>query len=97
VKRLEGRYSPDAMIDALLLSAPLRSSREELLESLDPRHFIDIRTIPGGPAPGTVLSSVDDALADCANSKAWLNARDAALAKYPKDLEAACRSLSQGS
>jgi argininosuccinate lyase len=57
VRELDGNYSAPAMIDALEALAPLHLgralgvSRDELLEALDPWHFVAIRHHPGGPAP----------------------------------------------
>ena len=49
-------YSPTLMVDTVQrlareqLGRNLQTSREELLRALDPRWFVSIRRIPGGPA-----------------------------------------------
>ncbi len=65
VRHLHGRYSPGAMADAVTALAPasigrpLRANRSTLLQALDPRWFVDTRTVPGGPA----LQAMEPALA----------------------------------
>ena len=99
VKDLKGRYSPAAMVDSVEMLAPslfsrgLRTSREELLEALDARHFVDIRNIPGGPATEAVQSALQQAEAHLAETRAWIEAKSAALAAYPDRIREACRQL----
>jgi len=56
VRQLAGNYNPDTMattVQTLLANDPehpLQVDLGILRQSLDAQHFIDIRTIPGGPA-----------------------------------------------
>jgi argininosuccinate lyase len=100
VKALNGHYSPAAMVESVQLLAPshfgrqLRTSREELLEALDPRHFVDIRRIPGGPAPEALKPALDQEQAHLAETKVWIEAKSALLAAYPGWIKEALLRLS---
>ncbi len=94
VKKLNGQYSPDAMVDAVISLKPLRASREQLLQSLDPRHFVNIRTIPGGPSPEALKSALALAEDHRAETRAWISEKSALLEAYPKRLTS--RSSSAG-
>jgi argininosuccinate lyase len=96
VKHLEGKYSPSAMADAVetlapaQLGRPLRTSRAELLASMDPRHFVDIRKIPGGPSPEALRPALDQAGAEVRGVKAWIAAKDELFQTYPRMIRDAC-------
>jgi len=89
VRELRGRYSAQAMIDAVAALAPLHIgrtlgiSREELLEALDPHHFVAIRRLPGGPAPDAMEPALHTAGANLAEAERWIVEKSAALAAYP--------------
>jgi argininosuccinate lyase len=51
VKALNGPLFPRSVEAVKSLAPFLTASRAELLEALDPRHFIDIRRIPEAPPP----------------------------------------------
>jgi argininosuccinate lyase len=99
VKELNGHYSALAFVESVESLAPmhfgrpLRISREELLEALDPRHFVDIRRIPGGPAPEAMQTALEQAEDNLAESQAWVLAKSAAQADYPEAIRTACRTL----
>jgi len=99
VKELNGRYSELAFVESVEALAPsylgraLRISRDELLEALDPRHFVNIRRIPGGPAPEALQTALEQADANLKKSRTWLEAKSAAQAAYPEAIASACRSL----
>ena len=99
VKELKGKYSAPAMVDAVEALAPshlgreLRTGREELLEALDPRHFVDIRSVPGGPAPEALRPALEQAEAHLAETRVWIEAKSAVLAAYPDRIKEACRRL----
>jgi argininosuccinate lyase len=91
VKALHGRYSPEAMVDAVVSLAPsLKASRAELLEALDPRHFVEIRRIPGGPAPEVLKSALEEAENHIAETQGWLAKKTALMAGYPRRIEEEC-------
>ncbi len=99
VKELKGKYSAAAMVDAVETLAPshfgrpLRTSREELLEALDPRHFVDIRRVPGGPAPEALRPALEEAEAHLAETRRWTQAKSEALEAYPSRIKDFCHRL----
>jgi argininosuccinate lyase len=89
VKYLNGDYSPTAMADAIETLAPrLSLSRAELLESLDPRHFVNVRAIQGGPAPEAMSPALQQAASEIAEARKWLEAKSALMAEYPDRIRA---------
>jgi argininosuccinate lyase len=99
VKELQGKYSPAAMVDAIETLAPahfgreLRISREELLESLDPRHFVDIRSVPGGTSPEALKSAIAQAESHLAETQRWTREKSEALEAYPGRIQDVRRTL----
>jgi argininosuccinate lyase len=71
----------------------LRTSRAELLEALDPWHFVAIRRSPGGPAPEAIRPALELAQADLADAERWIQEKSAALAAYPHQIKSACNTL----
>jgi argininosuccinate lyase len=84
VRSLHGHYSAEAMVDAVLASQPLRTSREVLLKALDPVNFVAIRRIPGGPALEPVTAAIHETETEIASVEAWLASKNALLEAYPK-------------
>jgi argininosuccinate lyase len=99
VRELRGSYSVQAMIDAVAALAPLHIgralgiSREDLLEALDPHHFVAIRHLPGGPAPHAVAAALDLAEADLAETERWIVEKSAALVAYPVRIKSGYHEL----
>jgi argininosuccinate lyase len=89
VKLLDGTYSDAAMAEAVETLAPsqfgreLRISRANLLQALDARHFVDIRRIPGGPAPEALRSALTEGAEQVAETRVWIDRKTAELAAYP--------------
>jgi argininosuccinate lyase len=54
-----------------ILGAPLQYSDEALAEILSPRHFVDVRTTPGGPAPGETTRAIAESRARLAADRTW--------------------------
>jgi argininosuccinate lyase len=94
VKQLNGKYSPAAMADAVESLHTLTISRAELLESLDPRHFVDIRNIPGGPSPESLKTALSHAAFEIAESKQWLESKTMLQSEYPNRIREARNFLS---
>ncbi|MGC2661529.1 MAG: argininosuccinate lyase [Bryobacteraceae bacterium] len=90
VRALDRHYSPGATVDTIQrlareqLGRDLRLSREELLQALDPRRFVSIRTIPGGPAYAPVEAALRLAEISLAETEAWLKDKRKLLAEYPE-------------
>jgi argininosuccinate lyase len=99
VKEVSGNYSAQAMMQTIGALAPvhfgraLRISRDELLEALDPWHFVAIRRALGGPAPEAIRPALDLAEAGLAEAERWVEEKSAALAAYPQRVKSACRGL----
>ncbi len=99
VKNLNGSYSPGAMIQAVESLAPLHfgrtllASREELAEALDPRHFVDIRNVAGGPSPDALRPALAQAEEELAQTRAWVETKSAGLAAASGRIQAACLEL----
>ncbi len=87
------------MVDAVTALAlarvgrALQTPRAELLRALDPRHFVDVRSIPGGPAPTVMRPALDAARTDIRAMADWVEATAAALDAYPVRLRKACDEL----
>jgi argininosuccinate lyase len=54
-----------------ILGSPLQYSDEALAVILSPRHFVDVRTTPGGPAPGETTRAIAESRARLAADRAW--------------------------
>jgi argininosuccinate lyase len=99
VRELRGKYAPAAMVDAVvslapsMIDRPLRTPRAELLQALDPKHFVEVRSILGGPAPAVVGPALDAAAADIARTVAWLEETAARLDAYPGLIRRACDEI----
>ena len=83
VKQLNGKYTPATMADAIESLRNLTITRAELLESLDPRHFVEVRTVPGGPSPKSLEPALTEAEQEITTSKAWLASKEALQSEYP--------------
>lgn len=90
VRALNGQYSQEPMVDSVQLLArkhlgrDLYTQRQELLCALDPRWFVSIRRIPGGPAREPVESALRLAEASLAETNAWVETKRNLLAAYPE-------------
>jgi argininosuccinate lyase len=99
VKDLRGKYSDTGMVDSVvalapaMLGRPLKTSREDLLQALDPVHFVKIRRIPGGPAEEAVRPALEEAETHLAEVAVWIEERSAGLAAYPERIRRACGEL----
>lgn len=83
VKRLKGAYSVAGMAEAVrdlapsIIGRPLMLSAGEVETALDPRAFVQRRTIPGGP--GCLESALTDAAEEQRELQGWLAAKRALL------------------
>lgn len=89
VKSLGCEDAPQAILDAVLGLAPevihrsLTTPREDLLQALDPAHFVAIRNIPGGPAPSAVQNEIDRTRCEFVVMQQWLDQQSKLLSDYP--------------
>ena len=82
VKALEGKYSVEAMVEEISRSVKL--TPQQIRTALDPRNFVEVRTIPGGP--GALQCVFADTEAQEAEVQAWLNSKEALLGNYRETL-----------
>jgi argininosuccinate lyase len=78
---------------AELLGTPLDIGEDEMRHVLSPRHFVDVRRTPGGPAPGETLRAIGDATACAAADRAWLDQTRARVAAAEDLLRSRSRAL----
>ena len=76
-------------------TAALPISESELLAALDPEHFIAVRTIPGGPAPGALQPELDRADAQRQADATWLQSEREHLHTRSEALLASARRLAE--
>jgi argininosuccinate lyase len=61
-----------AEVSTSVLGAPLRYTNDEIARILSPRHFVEVRNTPGGPAPSETARALADAN-DCLDAdRQWL-------------------------
>lgn len=65
----------------------LQISKEDFYNALKPEHFINIRTLMGGPAPETMRQSLLQASADTPLLKKWVEEKRAKFEAYEKQLQ----------
>ncbi len=70
-----------------LLARGLRTGEESLRRALDPEHFVAVRGIVGGPAPGETARALQEALGRWKGDEVWLNERRERLAAARERLE----------
>jgi len=61
-----------ADVSAAVLGRPITYTSAELTEILSPRHFVQVRTTPGGPAPSETARAHDVSLTLLAADTRWL-------------------------
>ena len=103
VKALGTADSPQQIVDELqrqaqsTLARPLRIAREELLQALDPEHFVRIRKVEGGPAPEVVTAEIARRRAAQAEMRRWIDAKRSLLDEYPRRIRRAAERVLTGS
>src|SRR4051794_14158009 len=76
-----------------VLGAPLAYSEERLRQILSPRHFVEIRTTYGGPAPQETARAAKASRAALDRDESWWTAATDALAKAEQTLAARSAAL----
>lgn len=72
---------------------PMRSSLALVRRAMDPVHFVEVRTSPGGPAPSETANAQLTQRAKLADDHSWLNARQNLLADAEYRLRSALSEL----
>lgn len=79
VKDANGTFNRERMVDSVtasLAAAQIPAPTQQLLlESLDAENFIQLRSIPGGPAAAALDPEIDRAQVQLTEDKTWLAAR----------------------
>jgi argininosuccinate lyase len=94
-----GKYDREKMVDEVLYLAPkilgrsLNLGPDVLLQALDAEHFVAIRTIPGGPAPGAVTAEIAVAQKELSQAVQWLAEKQQQETAFPKKIEEAKRKI----
>jgi len=80
-------------VSAGVLEQPIEYSEEELARMLSPRHFVEVRTTHGGPAPSITAKAIEASRAVLAADEQWLQERLASLRAAEEKLRAAAARL----
>ena len=94
-----GQYDREQLVENLqqlapnILGRPLQTEVEYLREALDPKHFIEIRSIPGGPARKTVLEEIRRTKQETEEMSSWVAGKREQQAGYRARLQNAKAQL----
>jgi len=69
-----------------VLGSPIAYSEEALATILSARHFVDVRTTPGGPAPEPTAAAITAARQALQSDETWAKAATDALAAAERKL-----------
>ena len=78
---------------AELLGAPLEYSDEALADILSPRHFVEVRKTPGGPAPEETSRAASASRAELEGDRTWWTTATTALADAERRLAVRAAAL----
>ena len=82
-----------ADVSSAILGRPIAYTATELAEILSPRHFVEVRTTPGGPAPSETARARRASLALLAADEEWLHDVVTRLGDAESRLDQAARGL----
>jgi argininosuccinate lyase len=82
-----------ATISSDLLGVPLVYTDAQIAEILSPRHFVDVRQTPGGPAPAETARGLAQSRAVAASDRTWLTDTAGRLAAAHTRLRQRAQSL----
>ena len=94
-----GTYDRERLIENLqrlapeIAGGPLKTPVELLQQALDPKHFINIRSTIGGPAPKTVLEEIRNAKRETEEMVAWVAGKTEQQSAYRERLQRAKNQL----
>lgn len=69
------------------IGIPLRLNEQQLKEALDPRHFVQIRTLRGGPSPAEMTRSLQARHHNLASLTLWVKDRETSLESASSKLD----------
>jgi len=70
-----------------VIGRDLHLTEKQFVEALDPRHFVEIRTIMGGPSPETMKASLSTSAERMDGTKQWLELKKSKLTKVESTLQ----------
>jgi argininosuccinate lyase len=82
-----------ARASAEVLGAPVQFAPAQLADVLSPKHFVEIRRTPGGPAPAETVLALSESTTRLTDDRAWLQERVARLKTAQQELEKRSRQL----
>lgn len=85
IENLTWELANEKCIDAT--GRPLKISKEDFYQSLKPTHFVNIRTLPGGPAPLTMRKSLLKAKRETPLLLEWIRNKKDAISQCEQRLQ----------
>jgi len=83
-------YTHRQMVRALkrlatqVIGRRLKVSDRECMKALDPKHFVEVRSIEGGPAPSRMQAAIGQSRKVMASNQAWVKRKQQSLGSYRK-------------
>jgi argininosuccinate lyase len=71
----------------------LKTTDRDCMKALDPTHFVEVRTIEGGPAPNQVRAAIARTRTALTSNHVWLTRKQHLLENYPKRIREAMTEL----
>ena len=81
------------LISAEVLGRPIELDDATLATILSPRHFVEVRTTPGGPAPSETSKAIEESRRTLEADRAWLSGVSSKLTGAEEMLKAAVKAL----
>ena len=81
------------LISAEVLGRPIELDDATLATILSPRHFVEVRTTPGGPAPSETSKAIEESRRALEADRAWLSGVSSRLTGAEEMLKAAVKAL----
>jgi len=90
-----GNYDQERMVAAVqrlateVIGRPLRTHVDILREALDPRHFVEVRKIMGGPAPEVMRAQLQLLREQQGKMNSWISLKTRSQTQFPERIEEA--------
>jgi len=99
VQEVASDYTHRRLVAALkrlapkVIERPLKTAEREWMKALDPGHFVEVRTIVGGPAPKQIQAALARSRKVTASNQHWLSNKQQLLLNYPNRIRRAVAAL----